>query len=178
MILVKDTENFKGLMKMCKNTDLIKENSRTTFLELEQKRHRNLLNNDWKDRNRRFEAQKDSCKIHPRFLSNEKKLCRLATCEDMLEMTRTDPEWKGKIITGDETWVYGYDPETKRQYAEWRGQVDQLKNGASGSSLARKYGVGNATISDIKKNSDAITNYASALDNEDGSLYRKAMKMA
>ncbi|UYV76717.1 hypothetical protein LAZ67_14001865 [Cordylochernes scorpioides] len=56
--------------------------------------------------------------------------------------------------------------------------VDLLKNGASGSSLARKYGVGNATISDIKKNSDAITNYASALDNEDGSLNRKAMKMA
>ncbi|UYV61355.1 hypothetical protein LAZ67_1004535 [Cordylochernes scorpioides] len=40
----------------------------------------------------------------------------------MLEMTRTDPEWKDKIITGDETWVYGYDPETKCQSAEWRGQ--------------------------------------------------------
>ncbi|UYV68319.1 hypothetical protein LAZ67_5003849 [Cordylochernes scorpioides] len=40
----------------------------------------------------------------------------------MLEMTRTDPEWKDKIITGDETWVYDYDPETKRQSAEWRGQ--------------------------------------------------------
>ncbi|UYV71316.1 K02A2.6-like [Cordylochernes scorpioides] len=40
----------------------------------------------------------------------------------MLEITRTDPEWKDKIITGDETWVYDYDPETKRQYAEWRGQ--------------------------------------------------------
>ncbi|UYV70869.1 hypothetical protein LAZ67_8000925 [Cordylochernes scorpioides] len=40
----------------------------------------------------------------------------------MLEMTRTDPEWKDKIITGDETWVYGYDSETKRQSAEWRGQ--------------------------------------------------------
>ncbi|UYV66257.1 PARVA [Cordylochernes scorpioides] len=53
----------------------------------------------------------------------KQKLCRLATCEDMLEMTRTDPEWKDKIITGDETWVYGYDPETKRQSAEWRGQV-------------------------------------------------------
>ncbi|UYV63485.1 TIGD7 [Cordylochernes scorpioides] len=37
-------------------------------------------------------------------------------------MTRTDPEWKDKIITGDETWVYDYNPETKRQYAEWRGQ--------------------------------------------------------
>ncbi|UYV82190.1 hypothetical protein LAZ67_21001302 [Cordylochernes scorpioides] len=40
----------------------------------------------------------------------------------MSEMTRTDPGWKDKIITGDETWVYGYDPETKRQSAEWRGQ--------------------------------------------------------
>ncbi|UYV72279.1 hypothetical protein LAZ67_9002438 [Cordylochernes scorpioides] len=40
----------------------------------------------------------------------------------MLEMTRTDPEWKDKLITGDETWVYGYDPETKCQSAEWRGQ--------------------------------------------------------
>ncbi|UYV80018.1 K02A2.6-like [Cordylochernes scorpioides] len=40
----------------------------------------------------------------------------------MLEMKRMDPEWKDKIIAGDETWVYGYDPETKRQSAEWRGQ--------------------------------------------------------
>ncbi|UYV62032.1 FUT1 [Cordylochernes scorpioides] len=40
----------------------------------------------------------------------------------MLEMTRTDPEWKDKIITGYETWVYGYDPETKHQSSEWRCQ--------------------------------------------------------
>ncbi|UYV78968.1 PDXK [Cordylochernes scorpioides] len=66
--------------------------------------------------------KKTPAKFIPRFLTNEQKLCRLATCEDMLEMTRTDPEWKDKIITGDKTWVYGYDPETKRQSAEWRGQ--------------------------------------------------------
>ncbi|UYV71244.1 hypothetical protein LAZ67_8002369 [Cordylochernes scorpioides] len=42
----------------------------------------------------------------------------------MMEMTRTDPEWKDKIITGDETWVYGYDPETKPQSAEWRDITD------------------------------------------------------
>ncbi|UYV61184.1 hypothetical protein LAZ67_1003741 [Cordylochernes scorpioides] len=35
---------------------------------------------------------------------------------------KTDPEWKDKIITGYETWVYGYDPETKHQSAEWRCQ--------------------------------------------------------
>ncbi|XP_023237333.1 jerky protein homolog-like, partial [Centruroides sculpturatus] len=56
--------------------------------------------------------------------------------------------------------------------------IDQLKCGASGSSLARKYGVGNATISDIKKNSNAIKKFASVLDSEDGSLHRKTMRMA
>ncbi|UYV64400.1 CUL1 [Cordylochernes scorpioides] len=71
--------------------------------------------------------KKTPAKFIPRFLTNEQKLCRLATCEDMLEMTRTDPEWKDKIITGDETWVYGYDPETKRQSAEWRGQAEKKR---------------------------------------------------
>jgi histone-lysine N-methyltransferase SETMAR len=25
-----------------------------------------------------------------------------------------------RIITGDESWVYGYDPETKRQSSQWK----------------------------------------------------------
>ncbi|UYV64570.1 hypothetical protein LAZ67_3001201 [Cordylochernes scorpioides] len=33
-----------------------------------------------------------------------------------------NPDWKEKVITGDETWVYGYDPETKRQPMEWKGK--------------------------------------------------------
>ncbi|UYV64489.1 hypothetical protein LAZ67_3000951 [Cordylochernes scorpioides] len=104
-----------------KITDLIKENPRTTLLELEQDTGISkttigrIIAEDLK-------LKKTPAKFIPRFLTNEQKLCRLATCEDMLEMTRTDPEWKDKIITGDETWVYGYDPETKRQSAEWRGQ--------------------------------------------------------
>ncbi|UYV75650.1 hypothetical protein LAZ67_13000853, partial [Cordylochernes scorpioides] len=68
-------------------------------------------------------ARPHVARIVQRFLTNEQKLCRLATCEDMLEMTRTDPEWKDKIITGYETWVYGYDPETKHQSPEWRCQA-------------------------------------------------------
>ncbi|UYV61631.1 hypothetical protein LAZ67_1005658, partial [Cordylochernes scorpioides] len=104
-----------------KITDLIKENPRTTLLELEQDTGISkttigrIVTED-------LRLKKTPAKFIPRFLTNEQKLCRLATCEDMLEMTRTDPEWKDKIITGDETWVYGYDPETKRQSAEWRGQ--------------------------------------------------------
>ncbi|UYV61097.1 hypothetical protein LAZ67_1003416 [Cordylochernes scorpioides] len=104
-----------------KIADLIKENPRTTLLELEQDTGISkttigrIVTED-------LRLKKTPAKFIPRFLTNEQKLCRLATCEDMLEMTRTDPEWKDKIITGDETWVYGYDPETKRQSAEWIGQ--------------------------------------------------------
>ncbi|UYV76189.1 hypothetical protein LAZ67_13002976 [Cordylochernes scorpioides] len=104
-----------------KITDLIKENPRTTLLELEQDTGISkttigrIVTED-------LRLKKTPAKFIPRFPTNEQKLCRLATCEDMLEMTRTDPEWKDKIITGDETWVYGYDPETKRQSVEWRGQ--------------------------------------------------------
>ncbi|UYV85079.1 hypothetical protein LAZ67_X004505 [Cordylochernes scorpioides] len=126
MILVKDAQNFKGLMKMCKIiTDLIKENPRTTLLELEQDTGISkttigrIVTEDLK-------LKKTPAKFIPRFLTNEQKLCRLATCEDMMEMTRTDPEWKDKIITGDETWVYGYDPETKPQSAEWRGSQENI----------------------------------------------------
>ncbi|UYV78510.1 hypothetical protein LAZ67_16001822 [Cordylochernes scorpioides] len=102
-----------------KITVLIKENPRTTLLELEQDTGISkttigrIVTEDLK-------LKKTPAKFIPRFLTNEQKLCRLATCEDMMEMTRTDPEWKDKIITGDETWVYGYDPETKPQSAEWR----------------------------------------------------------
>ncbi|UYV75558.1 K02A2.6-like [Cordylochernes scorpioides] len=37
----------------------------------------------------------------------------------MVEMFNSDPHWLKNVITGDETWVYGYDPETKRQSSQW-----------------------------------------------------------
>ncbi|UYV77832.1 hypothetical protein LAZ67_15002504 [Cordylochernes scorpioides] len=33
-------------------------------------------------------------------------------------MFNSDPHWLKYVITGDETWVYGYDPETKRQSSQ------------------------------------------------------------
>ncbi|UYV75727.1 hypothetical protein LAZ67_13001155, partial [Cordylochernes scorpioides] len=121
-----------------KITDLIKENPRTTLLELEQDTGISkttigrIVTED-------LRLKKTPAKFIPRFLTNEQKLCRLATCEDMLEMTRTDPEWKDKIITGDETWVYGYDPETKRQSAEWRGQVSVYGEECMSIQMVRRW---------------------------------------
>ena len=38
---------------------------------------------------------------------------RLDAAQAMLNCANQDSQFLKKIITGDETWVYGYDPETK-----------------------------------------------------------------
>jgi hypothetical protein len=38
----------------------------------------------------------------------------------VLECANVDPEFLTTVITGDETWVYGYDPEMKVQSSQWK----------------------------------------------------------
>ena len=33
---------------------------------------------------------------------------------------KSDPDLLKKVITGDESWVYGYDIETKAQSSQWK----------------------------------------------------------
>jgi len=49
-------------------------------------------------------------------LTEEQKQRRVTICQDLLERQ----DILGHVITGDETWVYQYDPETKRQSAQWK----------------------------------------------------------
>ena len=53
----------------------------------------------------------------PKELTEEQKQRRVTIRQDLLE--RQD-DILGRVITGDETWVYQYDPETKRQSAQWK----------------------------------------------------------
>jgi hypothetical protein len=54
-----------------------------------------------------------SVKFVPRLLSNDQKAHHVCVCWG-LKQARDDPNFISNIITGDETWVYGYDPETKQ----------------------------------------------------------------
>ena len=56
-----------------------------------------------------------SAKFVFKLLTEEQKELRKEICKDMLDCVNHDPEFMKTIITGDETWVYGYDPETKFQ---------------------------------------------------------------
>jgi hypothetical protein len=47
---------------------------------------------------------------------------RVVYCQDLLLMGQ-DESFLENIISGDEAWCFAYDPATKRQSAEWAGQI-------------------------------------------------------
>ena len=55
-----------------------------------------------------------AAKFVPRLLSEDQRANRLDVCLEMKDQLKTDPDFLSKIITGDESWCYRYDPETKQ----------------------------------------------------------------
>ena len=65
-----------------------------------------------------------SAKFVPKLLTMEQKQLRLQVSQDMLDCSNSNPNFLNIVITGDESWVYGYDPETKMQSSQWRHPSD------------------------------------------------------
>ncbi|GFS93126.1 protein GVQW3 [Trichonephila clavipes] len=61
-----------------------------------------------------------SAKFVPRLLTEDQQFKRLATSSDLFQSASDDPEFMKLIISRDESWVYGYDPETKQQSSQWK----------------------------------------------------------
>ena len=53
----------------------------------------------------------------PKLLTREQQDLRLDVAKDMFNCANQDPQFM-KILTGEETWVYGNDPETKGQSSQ------------------------------------------------------------
>ena len=61
-----------------------------------------------------------AAKFVPRALTDFQKERRIEACRDLKQQLEADPDFLSKIITGDESWCYGYDPETKQQSSQWK----------------------------------------------------------
>lgn len=61
-----------------------------------------------------------SAKLVPKLLTVEQMEHRIEVCLELKNRVSNDPSFITSIITGDETWVYGYDPETKVQSSQWK----------------------------------------------------------
>ena len=63
-----------------------------------------------------------AAKFVPRLLTEEQKQNRVTVSEELLDRSNNDENFLKNVITGDETWVYGYDVETKVQSSQWVGK--------------------------------------------------------
>jgi len=100
--------------KIAKVRQIVCENRRLTVrsiseqVNINRERVRKILTED-------LEMRKVCAKMVPKELTEEQKQRRVTIFLDLF--TRHD-DILGRVITGDETWVYQYDPETKRQNAQ------------------------------------------------------------
>ena len=59
-------------------------------------------------------------KIVPNLLNFEQKQHRMDIAQEMLTTFSDDTDLLKKVIIGHESWVYGYDIETKAQSCQWK----------------------------------------------------------
>ena len=87
-------------------------------------------------------ASKRCARWVPHNLTEDQKAERVRWCEFMLERFKSGTSKRcWEIITGDETWVYQYDPETKQQSAVWL-----LPDDASPTKVRRARSVGKQMV--------------------------------
>ena len=70
--------------------------------------------------------RKICAKLVPKNVSMEQKANRLEICQDFLGILEIEPNFLHKVIIGDESWVFDYDPETKWQSEEWHTKSSPL----------------------------------------------------
>jgi hypothetical protein len=66
---------------------------------------------------RRFTA-----KFVPRLLNNELRDQQVQVCTELQDTVRHGPNFLSRLIIGDESWLYNYDPETKQQSLQRKTQ--------------------------------------------------------
>ena len=67
-----------------------------------------------------FAMWRVSTKFMLKLLTMEQKRLCLEVSQDMLDYANSNPEFLNIVTNGDESWVYGYDPETKAQSSQWK----------------------------------------------------------
>jgi len=61
-----------------------------------------------------------AAKFVPRILTADQKQQCVNVCTELRQLASNDETFLSRVITGDESWVYGSDPETKRQSSQWK----------------------------------------------------------
>ena len=80
-----------------------------------------------------------AAKFGPRLLIPDQKEFHAAICQDLHQNGLHDPIFTSMVFSGDETWVYGYDLETKQQSSKWKIPKSPTKEGETSLQRAHEH---------------------------------------
>ena len=73
--------------------------------------------------------RKVCCRWVPRQLSDDHKRAHQTICQEHMDSHALEGDaFLHQIVTGDESWVYHYEPESKRQSTQWKKYPLSLAN--------------------------------------------------
>jgi histone-lysine N-methyltransferase SETMAR len=61
-----------------------------------------------------------AAKFVPRILTADQKQQHIDVCTELRQLASNNEIFLFTVITGDESWVYSYDPEKKQQSSQWK----------------------------------------------------------
>ncbi|UYV77251.1 hypothetical protein LAZ67_15000235 [Cordylochernes scorpioides] len=66
-----------------------------------------------------LQMRKVCAKLVPKVLMQDQKELRVLRCQELLDLIQNEPGFLNSVVTGDESWMFEYDPESKRQSCAW-----------------------------------------------------------
>ena len=81
-----------------------------------------------------------AAKFVPRLLTADQKQQRINIYTELRQLASDDEAFLSRVITGDESWVYGYEPETKQQSSQWKSPTSpRTKKGETGEKQSQEH---------------------------------------
>ena len=78
---------------------------------------------EWRINTEDLGMRKICAKMVPRLLNEGQKERRVQVCKDILEQLETKHNLLKRVVTGNESWIFQYDPFTKRRSLEWKSAL-------------------------------------------------------
>ncbi|UYV74678.1 hypothetical protein LAZ67_12000508 [Cordylochernes scorpioides] len=66
-----------------------------------------------------LQMRKVCAKLVPKVLAQDQRDLRVLRCQELLDLIQNEPDFLNSVVTGDESWMFEYDPESKRQSCAW-----------------------------------------------------------
>ena len=106
--VVRTEENVAQVREMIRGDRRLTIRMIADELSMAKESVRTILNQD-------LPMKKVCAKLVPRFVNEHQKQQRLEVGQEILQNREEDPTFLDNVVTRDESWVFQFDQETKRQ---------------------------------------------------------------